>query len=192
MAEHENPYQPPSEPAETPWPPPFEAEQFVAASRWQRFWASTADFLVFMGMTAILRRVGWWPESLQSTPHSFTGILGVQPTPQSLKMSAAAAWLWLVMQGFWLHRHGQTVGKRALRIRVVDLAGNKPNLWTLYVVRHLAFIAVMELPYVGLLIALVDSLAIFGPGRRCLHDYLAGTWVVRVPAPVRAWRSSVR
>ena len=37
-----------------------------------------------------------------------------------------------------------------------------------------------NLPEIGQFVALADVLPIFGKSRRCLHDYLARTIVVRV------------
>lgn len=181
MDASQNPYEPPAQLPETAWPLPFEAERLVEASRWQRFLAAGVDYAIFGTLTAILRRMDLWPASEASAQHSITGLFDVQPTTQSLKMTVAAGLLWPLVHGVWLHRNGQTIGKRLLHIRVVDVAGNKPNLWTLWGIRHLAVLAALELPYIALVLWLADALAIFGPRRRCLHDYLAGTWVVRAP-----------
>jgi len=37
---------------------------------------------------------------------------------------------------------------------------------------------VAQIPLVGVLVALANALFIFGEENRCLHDHLAGTWVI--------------
>ncbi len=86
--------------------------------------------------------------------------------------------LFVAVQGWPLHDNGQTWGKRALSIRIVDLAGEKPPLWRLLALRYLPLQVVVLIPVVGLLIAFVNPLLIFRADRRCLHDLIAGTRVV--------------
>lgn len=93
--------------------------------------------------------------------------------------------LFLMIQGYPLHKSGQTWGKRLLGIRIVDQAGRKPEFWRLTLLRYLPFDAMASIPVVGWLIAAIDSLMIFRDDRRCLHDILAGTRVVVVERPDR-------
>jgi uncharacterized RDD family membrane protein YckC len=74
--------------------------------------------------------------------------------------------------GFWV-RGGQTLGMRAWRIRVVT-SGGGPVTWPRAIVRFFA----------GWLVALPGGVgywwALFDRQRRCWHDRLSGTRVVRV------------
>lgn len=106
-------------------------------------------------------------------------------------------WFWLLFLALltpvvicdclWLRHHGQTIGKRALGIRLVRSDGTLPSLSRVICLRT-AVVGLMEaIPLVGLMVALLDCLFIFGKDRRCLHDLIADTWVVRVQrAPVVA------
>ena len=38
---------------------------------------------------------------------------------------------------------------------------------------------VAQLPVIGAILGLVNILFIFGPEKRCLHDYIAGTRVIK-------------
>ena len=85
-----------------------------------------------------------------------------------------------LINGRWLVTRGQTVGKRLVGVRIVD-AGTREvvPLVKSYGLRFIVVQAITQVPFVGPILALVDPLFIFGERRRCLHDYLAGTIVVR-------------
>lgn len=81
---------------------------------------------------------------------------------------------------YLLYRNGQTIGKRALGIRIVRTDGSRAALSRIIFVRVLPFAIVGAFPYyrIGNLIALIDVLFIFRQSRQCLHDQLADTIVV--------------
>jgi len=87
--------------------------------------------------------------------------------------------IYVALHGYFIHRHGQTIGKRILDIRVVGLDGAQASFSTIVFVRYLPSLLLTIVPFVGPLLALVDSLFIFGSQRRCLHDRWARTRVVR-------------
>jgi uncharacterized RDD family membrane protein YckC len=101
----------------------------------------------------------------------------------------------LVADLYLLVTRGQTLGKLAMGIYIMRADGNIPNVgWLL--VREAAIPAgVAVLRYFGhndpspvgqalqvlLVFAwVIDSLFIFGHTRRCLHDFVAGTHVVKI------------
>ena len=83
---------------------------------------------------------------------------------------------YLLINGAWLFTYGQTVGKRLLGIRIVALGTELPPHWARLLLRAWALPLLAMAPY-GVLLLLIDPLPIFGPSRRCLHDYLAGSTV---------------
>jgi uncharacterized RDD family membrane protein YckC len=87
-------------------------------------------------------------------------------------MLVAAINLWL------LARHGASIGKRCVGIRMARSDGSEAGLARLVFLRGLARCIVTSIPYLNLLIV-IDVLFIFGKRRRCLHDYLADTIVVK-------------
>lgn len=87
--------------------------------------------------------------------------------------------VFVVVQGFPLHHYGQTWGKRILGIRIVDLDGAKPPLGRLLTRRYVPIQVANLIPVVGPLLVLVDTLMIFRADRRCAHDLIAGTRVVK-------------
>jgi uncharacterized RDD family membrane protein YckC len=97
-----------------------------------------------------------------------------------LLIAFAALVIWL------LAIRGQTPGKILMKIAIVDPAtGFPPGYLHAAVIRQgpqtvLGFVN----PILGGAYLLVDSLFIFSASRRCIHDRLAGTIVIRVS---RAW-----
>jgi uncharacterized RDD family membrane protein YckC len=98
----------------------------------------------------------------------------------------------LAIQGWLLYRYGQTIGKRALGIRIVRRDGRRASLARLLLLRMVVPGAVAMIPLVGALIVLVDVLFIFGDARRCLHDLLADTIVVTAASSEHATLSATR
>jgi uncharacterized RDD family membrane protein YckC len=82
----------------------------------------------------------------------------------------------VVYQLSMLVREGQTLGKRAMNIRIVNYSdGQIPSAGKLLGMRIFVNSA---LGNVIPLYAFLDMLLIFGSEQRCIHDYLAGTKVV--------------
>lgn len=93
----------------------------------------------------------------------------------------------VITQIVLLVRHGQTIGKKMLGIRMITSDGGIPSLWRVFFLRWLPFLlAAAVVEYVGKvrglgnLVYLLDVLLILQPTRRCLHDLLADTHVVKV------------
>ncbi len=86
--------------------------------------------------------------------------------------------IFLLINGYNLVHQGQTIGKSLVGIRIVDLDNNVPDLFHVIVLRLVLFSLIVAVPVVGPILGLVDILFIFGPQRRCLHDYLAKTKVI--------------
>ena len=77
---------------------------------------------------------------------------------------------YLLLNGWLLWARGQTIGKLIFGIAMVRRdTGERVPLWRLLLVRGPVFIL---LPVIG-------ELTIFGKARRCIHDYAAGTQVIR-------------
>lgn len=148
-----------------------DAPEVEAATRLSRFWARFIDGLIIFAPLPLL----------------FFPCLG--------PLAALLAWLGILIGQVWLLvTRGQTIGKKAMGIYIMRADGGIPHPgWLL--ARELAIpAAVGFLQYVGhndpspvgraiqfvLGFAwLIDSLFIFSPTRRCLHDHIAGTHVVK-------------
>lgn len=76
-----------------------------------------------------------------------------------------------------LASYGQSIGKRMRHIRVVRTDGSRASLGRILVLRN--FIPALIGSFCGLF-GIIDALTIFGEERRCIHDLLADTKVVKV------------
>jgi uncharacterized RDD family membrane protein YckC len=115
-----------------------------------------------------------------------TGALGQLDRPESeLDFSVFAVPLFICFMGFvawaWITtllvaRYGQTMAKRLLEIRVVRSDGSEASLGRIFWLRNVVGIFLLS---VIPLYSLIDPLFIFGERRRCIHDLVADTIVVK-------------
>ena len=101
------------------------------------------------------------------------------PSAFSVKWGMVAFFVYVALQGWPLHRRGQSWGKRLFDLRVVDLEGRQASLQRLILFRQLPISVLGRIPVVGVVLVWIDLLFIFKASRRCLHDRIAGTRVVR-------------
>jgi uncharacterized RDD family membrane protein YckC len=106
----------------------------------------------------------------------------------SLLSFGIAGGFYLAINGYLLARQGQSVGKRLCGLRILRQDGGLPTLWESFGKRYLLILLLGQVPIAGNLVSLVDALFIFRGDRRCLHDLLAGTQVVKVPRRAGAVR----
>ncbi len=87
-----------------------------------------------------------------------------------------------------LHRYGQTIGKRMLSIKIVRTDYSRAGLGRIIFMRALPIGLLSNIPGVGGFISIFDVLFIFQDSRRCIHDQIADTIVIKVNNPsVRAF-----
>jgi uncharacterized RDD family membrane protein YckC len=84
-----------------------------------------------------------------------------------------------IYQWYGIATAGQTLGKRWTSIMVVKVDGSPVGFVRGVMLRAWLFDALEGFPVVGPLFLVIDSLFIFGEERRCVHDWLAGTIVVK-------------
>jgi uncharacterized RDD family membrane protein YckC len=84
-----------------------------------------------------------------------------------------------VIQVTLLCKHGQSLGKRWMRVRIVRTDGSPVGFVHAILLRSFVLQLVGAIPLVGGLVNLVDPLLIFREDRRCLHDLIADTRVVK-------------
>jgi len=154
------------------------------ASPWQRFVATAID-VVFVPLLTLL----------------YVLITGVLEHAEDYASPLVMFWpvllailAYLTLNGWLLYQHGQTLGKRFLKIRIVATGTTDPiPFWKLICIRALFF----PLLYCVLLgplavLPILDQLLIFAKNRRCVHDWAAGSQVIncevvsRVPLPETA------
>jgi uncharacterized RDD family membrane protein YckC len=113
---------------------------------------------------------------------TFDDIVARKKPPLSKTIAAGVLGFvgFLLIHGYLLKKHGQTVGKYLWGIRIADLNGNVPDIAKMLLLRYLPISLAALIPLTGGLLPLVDVLFIFRGDRRCIHDLLAGTKVVKV------------
>ena len=75
--------------------------------------------------------------------------------------------------------NGQTIGKKMLDIKIVDLNGDIPKLQWQLIIRYAVTVFPSQIPVVGPFYGLIDALFILSKEKRCIHDLIAKTRVVK-------------
>jgi uncharacterized RDD family membrane protein YckC len=104
--------------------------------------------------------------------------VGVSP----LLMSLAFAWLavLVIAQIVFLVKYSASIGKRALGLYIANIQTGQPANWvTTIIVRGFVNGLISSIPCIGPIYSIVDVLFIFGNERRCVHDLLAQTVVLK-------------
>ena len=86
------------------------------------------------------------------------------------------------IQVYFLTKRGQSIGKMVFKIRISQFHNpNKvPRFFNVIILRIVINDLVYLIPIIGLIYLVLNySLALFKP-RRCIHDYIAGTIVVKL------------
>lgn len=156
------------------------------AGRFARFAAALVDGLLLIAIVG----------PVQYFTGFFERAMRAQVTPgEQLLMGLLGAVAFLVVNGYLLVTRGQTVGKILVGTQIADVrTGGLLPFLRVYVLRYLWMMplvivtALIPGPQDDMLVnilALLDSVFILGPARRCLHDYIAGSKVVRYRADRR-------
>ncbi|MEN1682162.1 MAG: RDD family protein [Planctomycetota bacterium] len=86
---------------------------------------------------------------------------------------------YLAVNGYWLAKDGQSIGKKAAGIKIVRSDRSQATFGRIVGYRYLPVALVPLVPIVGNFAVLIDSLLIFRGTRKCLHDDIADTIVVK-------------
>ena len=158
--------------------------QMVTATRASRFLACLIDSVGPLVITVLILAAVALPAYERYKQRHAPGIA---PPPLGTTHHMTIAWAWLggllligyfIWSAVWVYRYGQTVGKRAMGIRVVRMDGSRVAFSRFIFLRWLPLAVLGAVPLVRYVIGLVDSLLIFRASSRCLHDDIAGTQVV--------------
>ncbi|WP_246137599.1 RDD family protein [Myxococcus llanfairpwllgwyngyllgogerychwyrndrobwllllantysiliogogogochensis] len=121
-------------------------------------------------------------------PSLLLGVLRCLAIPDEEAMNApvvyAPALLVLLIQASLIRGTGASLGKRLLGLRVVRRDGRPAEVWRIALLRNVLPLALCG--YCGWF-GLADVLFIAGEDRRCLHDWVAGTRVVKAPRAQRSF-----
>jgi uncharacterized RDD family membrane protein YckC len=138
------------------------------ASRWARFGAQFLDGLSIALIAFVFGFVA-----------SMVGYKMTSPLLFQLAVTVLSLLCFLGINGYFLAKDGQTLGKKALGIRIVRTDGGHATFGRILGLRYAPVWVVSMVPILGGVLALVDVLFIFRESRKCLHDDIADTVVVR-------------
>jgi|SRR3954462_6554234 uncharacterized RDD family membrane protein YckC len=82
-------------------------------------------------------------------------------------------WLWFTIK--FLGENGQSIGKKACGIKLLRTDGSEVSISRVIIGRNLVNGLLGVIPLYGF----IDALFIFGNARRCVHDHLADTIVIK-------------
>jgi len=154
----------------------------VKASRSSRLGASILDSLIML-IPMIPAYVQAWPQIVRAGAAGQRGTLAVWGM-----VAGSGGWfyvglLWfvaaLIINGILAHQNGQTIAKKWLGIKDVRTDGSRASFARIFWLRNVVNVAISLVPLIGSFYGLVDALFIFGSAKRCVHDYIADTIVIR-------------
>jgi uncharacterized RDD family membrane protein YckC len=150
--------------------------ELALASLGERFFAWLVDSVTLLpGVLLLLNAAG-----LEHAQSMEALLAEMESRPQDFE---AASW-WFILLGvvnvLLLSHRGQTLGKLVTGIRVVMFQTGLPAGFVRAVIlRSFVMMMLGSVRYVGLGLQAFDVALIFRQGRRCLHDHIADTMVVR-------------
>lgn len=97
----------------------------------------------------------------------------------TLLLNVVTLVIFTLVHGYLLKTRGQTIGKSLLGIKIVALDGHLLDLPSLILKRYAPVTFANVIPFIGGFLPLIDVLFIFRRDRRCVHDHIAGTKVVK-------------
>ncbi len=149
------------------------------AGRFRRLVATLVDMILVPSLTLVLVMISGVVEDAEDYTDNWW----------ILWVFVLAVVSYLLLNGYGLWQRGQTLGKKLLGIAIVPATGGENGsysstpapLWKLICLRALFFplLFVVIVPPLAAL-PIIDQLLIFGKRRRCLHDLVSGTLVVRL------------
>lgn len=150
------------------------------ASLWQRLGGSLVDgilmWLCLLGPALAAGNLSGLLEGLQTEEPEQVG----QALMQAEYIATPILVLILAIFNLvLLYRDGQTIGKRLMGSRIVRTSGERASFFRIIGMRAWVPGMLYMVPVLGTVIMVLGHLTIFLKPRRCFHDYVADTKVVR-------------
>lgn len=142
------------------------------ATRTRRFFAAILDIFMLVIATTFVLLVSGLLETAEAYRHEY----GV-----TLRILAAGTIAYLVLNGYLLVRRSQTIGKWALGLVVINSGSqSRAEAWRVLVraIMNPCFYGVIGGVFAYLIF--LDPVSIFLKQRRCLHDWIFQTDVIRI------------
>jgi uncharacterized RDD family membrane protein YckC len=152
--------------------------EVALASRWARFLALVVDTLISAGMAFAAGMVPWLQKLILAEDEANAGNMWAL-TPLSAVIATVG---FFAVQGWPLLARGQTVGKMLFKLRIVRSDGSKVDPWRLLGLRYGIGCLLCLNSIAATVLCLIDALLIFRESRKCLHDTIADTKVIKLRA----------
>ena len=164
-----NPYTAPSGDLTTP----ISSDEKILAGRGARLGAGIIDAIIISCLTLlpIILFFGGWG--------NYAAAIVDASILLRLVLLAIGIAAYLLINGHLLAKNGQTIGKKLLGIKIVRTDGSAADFTRIVLRRVLPVQLIQLVPTVGSLLILVDVLFIFRESKKCLHDDIADTIVIK-------------
>lgn len=142
----------------------------------KRLIGAIVDFLAFFlflapGMVLIFVALATMQDEVEPPPLFIVGGLLV----------GVGALAYLIVQICMLAKRSQSIGKYVVKTQILDYETDMPaDFVKTFLLRWIVSRLIGGVPCVGLIYTITDVLFVFGEERRCLHDQIAGTYVVDI------------
>ena len=159
-----------SNPYQAPGANVAEAVEEQLAGRGERLVAAIIDTIILLAiLLPMMFATGYFEQAAR-------GEVGIG---KMISYGLAGFLVFLIVQGWPLAQSAQTWGKKVLGIRIALLDGTQPTFGTLILKRYLPVQVASAIPVLGTVLGLINVLLIFRGDRRCGHDLIAGTQVLK-------------
>jgi len=149
---------------------PFEDLSNELATKLSRLGAFIIDtFIIMAALVPLMFLMGYFDDFSEEAEDSILF---------DMILTLASFVIFLLLNFNFLLSNGQTIGKKATGIKIVNLHGGKIDTATIFK-RYGFYYLIVLIPGVGDLLSLIDVLCIFGREQRCLHDLVGETKVVK-------------
>lgn len=149
-----------------------EGGENTLASRWARLGASLLDTIILMIiLVPALFLQGFYEKVFD----------GIEPSMMdSIIAGLLGIVIFFVINLNFIMKSGQTIGKKIVGIKMVDINNDEVNLTKNIIPRYAVYFLPAQIPLVGSVFSLINILFIFGAEKRCVHDFAGRTKVVKV------------
>ena len=143
----------------------------VLASRWARLGGAIIDgIIIAILIVPLMFAFGMVDRAMAGTNTFADAIIGI----------FIGLIVFTVLNGYLLANSGQTIAKRLLGMRIVSVAdGSILPLPKIIGLRYVPLYVVGQIPLIGGILGLINALFIFRGDKRCVHDLIAGTHVIK-------------
>ena len=145
--------------------------EVVLAGRGLRLVGAIIDTVILLAL--------WWVVGMLTPLNLYSPQMAEAGALTLAGYSLVSVLLLALVNGWLLATRGQTVGKMLLGMRITRRDGTAADMLRLVGLRYGLSTLITVVPIVGAVYSLVDALMIFRADRRCIHDMIADTIVVK-------------